>query len=863
MQMAAPGRAEETTCDRFLSDQPSDHDAFGPHSRIVGALERIVTAPKGMGRSIALIGPWGSGKSSIILQLKTRLAAIRGDARPAVFVFDAWMHQGDPLRRCFLERFIGFAKGFLSNPELADKWTGRLDEITGRREQTRATATRPLQTLAVLIAISLVICVPMGNSFMSRYDAGRYPFWQNAFSLLAVSCFAIPFLLAAYAWFRGGLGNLAAVFVRDLHQDTETNTVRTREASSIDFMALFGEIAGEVLRIPKRRLIIVIDNLDRIDAPDAVKMWATMRSFFEGESAEWQHRLWLIVPFDAYALRRLWPSPASVPAAAAQNSRSQEELVDSFLSKTFQLVFHVSPPLLMKVREYFQAQFSLVFDAAVVESHVDTLYRLYGLMGPASPSPRQIKSFVGALYTRSLLWEDATVDERVSLPYLAVDTLKSRELSEDPLCLVREGFLSLDVITLLNQAQREFGTPLVSDWRQQIAAAHFNVPPAEALQVLLFGRFATALQSGNFSFLNHVKREPYFPLVLKRYIDGQHQEWQSSPALLSEAILCVAEVGDAVPPELLRSLWQSLVRDVAVGVDWHPLDGHRSRAIGVVIQNAEGNLNRLKHIVGKVFDAFAKESLGGRTGWIRIVDRTLETIDLNGGGGLLHGRTLTIADVGQYVNVHLDLLREPPRSALAELLRPGDVKSVPQYFAFVAKELTDYHEFSLLRAAIVNGSGVSYDFLNKALMKTDMPADRRLAFLITKPSVAAAAVHGDDLSDVCGSVATGVSHGQIAAILILSTRPNTDKANLPPGVSFVEAVAPILVEWHQTAAVCNPDWYDQRGDLIIALLRWMIQHGQLSTLPREKLTILIEHIKTADPMTGFALEKLIDQKSTP
>ena len=53
------------------------------------------------GMTIGLDGEWGSGKSTVVKLLKGML----GD-NADVFVFDAWAHEGDALRRSFLESII-------------------------------------------------------------------------------------------------------------------------------------------------------------------------------------------------------------------------------------------------------------------------------------------------------------------------------------------------------------------------------------------------------------------------------------------------------------------------------------------------------------------------------------------------------------------------------------------------------------------------------------------------------------------------------------------------------------------------------------------------------------------------------------
>jgi ABC-type transport system involved in cytochrome bd biosynthesis fused ATPase/permease subunit len=79
-----------------LSDDPSNVDAFGIYDRLVAAIAATVVKDKG-GKAIGLVGSWGSGKSTVIQLLEARLA--KTDV--CLWQFDAWAHEGDPLRRTF------------------------------------------------------------------------------------------------------------------------------------------------------------------------------------------------------------------------------------------------------------------------------------------------------------------------------------------------------------------------------------------------------------------------------------------------------------------------------------------------------------------------------------------------------------------------------------------------------------------------------------------------------------------------------------------------------------------------------------------------------------------------------------------
>ena len=94
-------REEIGTCETGLViNEPADSDAFGPHSRLAQTIAALVRSETG-GRTIGLEGRWGIGKSTVVRLLEHELAS---DPETRLVPFDAWAHEGDPLRRSFLER---------------------------------------------------------------------------------------------------------------------------------------------------------------------------------------------------------------------------------------------------------------------------------------------------------------------------------------------------------------------------------------------------------------------------------------------------------------------------------------------------------------------------------------------------------------------------------------------------------------------------------------------------------------------------------------------------------------------------------------------------------------------------------------
>ena len=73
------------------------------HENIAENLYNLISDNNTPGLTIGLEGKWGSGKSTVIKILSEKLKA---NQDTFIFYIDTWAHEGDPLRRIFLESFV-------------------------------------------------------------------------------------------------------------------------------------------------------------------------------------------------------------------------------------------------------------------------------------------------------------------------------------------------------------------------------------------------------------------------------------------------------------------------------------------------------------------------------------------------------------------------------------------------------------------------------------------------------------------------------------------------------------------------------------------------------------------------------------
>lgn len=551
---------------RLLPDSPADDDHFGPHDRIASAIVDIVADESG-GRTIALAGDYGSGKSTVIRLLKKKLSDSKSHA---VWVFDTWAHEGDPLRRTFLESLISY----LIEKEWVDRgsWQKRLRRLAFRRKQIATKTVPRLSLLGALLAFGLLVA-PLGLALLNDALEDNLQLWRpwqggslHITGTIGVVLALIPVLVAgcavALAVSRNKKGaeaedaaaELGAILIQNGSTESKTETAESPEPTSLEFEKMFRCLMREALAKTERRLVLVIDNLDRVEPADALTIWSTLRAFLDHSAAsqneEWIQRIWIILPYDRGGIARLWSRrtdaaahgrgpaardyeagrPEETPTAtvADQAAGTDERLAASFLDKSIQLRFDVPPPLLADWREYV---LGLLREALPNHRRDEfhTIYRLIALRhgGPGdTPTPRRLKAIVNQLGALHRQWQDDL--ELAHLAYYALLDQPGRQVIES----VLDGSLpEAKVAGLLGPGVRE-----------SLAALAFGTDVATAQQLLLAAPIEEALAQAETSrLLEMARRFPYFWPVLEQVLQKASQNW--APAE-SEKLLCAAAALD-------------------------------------------------------------------------------------------------------------------------------------------------------------------------------------------------------------------------------------------------------------------------------------------------------------------------------
>jgi hypothetical protein len=388
------------------------------------------------------------------------------------------------------------------------KWTKELEKLSAPVEATRTIETPVLSHDGRLIGWSL-LAVPVG---LRLVDPGTFKeaFGKGATSLSRWTLFAAFLMVLApllmWAWLyltrrswrkffdadegiKGGKfwrlldengkeSHAFQIFVDARAKQKTTQTFRSLEPTSLEFGRMFQDIMREAAN-GGHRLVILIDNLDRVAEKEALGMWATIRSFFlaSHETEDVKHESFhptVILPIDRHAVEDLFAGSEADKNAGRDRARS-------FMDKTFDVTFEVTEPVNSDWREFLAQQMKWMFGDAYQPSWSFWARRLFESQlarqqaevasdegrPPAIVTPREINKLlnrVGALY---LQWAHAGIPIEVMALYV-----------------IRHDDIDRGILTFLRSNDVEIAE-VTPDWKRQLAALHYGVELDKAAQVLL------------------------------------------------------------------------------------------------------------------------------------------------------------------------------------------------------------------------------------------------------------------------------------------------------------------------------------------------------------------------------------------
>ncbi|URX62088.1 KAP family NTPase [Luteibacter anthropi] len=579
---------------QFLHDEASAVDSFGPHKRIAELISEAICTDPGI-RIVGLLGPWGSGKSTVVGFVETALAG-RSDVEYLTFTFDAWLNQGDSPRRAFLEALVRFVADNALTP--GKDWTEQLHRITGRLDVTRTVETPLNSALASMVRLAVPVTA-LGVGLLAKASdladllaggasAGT---WFGVITSLVLPAAGLVYYVASRPTWRFWTGDfyhwgnwwrratvyrdepLASLLLLKTGGTRQNKVYRDPTPSSIEFQTVVHSVLGELAK-GRKRLLVVIDNLDRLPEEEALGLWAVIRTFFLGDrrstganGATTDAHATILLPIDEKAVERLYSRNGK-----GDDSRARAE---SFMDKTFDLTLRLPRPAFLDWQDYVGSQLGVMFPTLPNLDAVRIVTRLldaHFLKDDAPITPRRIKSILNRIGVAWLQWhrEDLTF---ASIAWYAIDQQ------------------AIDTDIMAAVASRAPVAAFDDDWRRALAAMHFGVSAAKAMSVLLEGPLRRAIDERSLLEFRAAQQLPGFDAVLARVLEAMVQQQNAPQGPLTNAAFLVAEcISDTDAGS--AHLWTQLAKAAIDSTQWLPFSEEESEGLINIAQRVDPGRRR-------------------------------------------------------------------------------------------------------------------------------------------------------------------------------------------------------------------------------------------------------------------------------
>ena len=358
---------------KFFSDQPLNIDKeqevrFG-HLGIVNSLRQIVlTCPAPF--TIGLFGKWGSGKTTILNVLRGRLQV----DKVAVVIFDVWKHEGDSLRRTFLKELVKQLKGakcLSKNFKLSERLESSIQTIREIKNFT--------WNWKVWLSLSIFIGLMAGIGWMLYY------YFPHAFG--------------TYSSIILGGSLISAILLWVLQRMVISETLTTSSERLKDPHAFEAEFKKIVKNSSSKKLLIVIDNLDRCTHGKAVELLSTIKTFLAKDTDVGENNCIFLITCDDEAIKT---HLENVYTKMQGTKNTQKPFsADEFLRKFFNAFIRIPDFIDTELQTYTEDLLKETnipqFDSSDVAYVITTAFR---------ENPRQIKQCINTLTAHYMLAQE-------------------------------------------------------------------------------------------------------------------------------------------------------------------------------------------------------------------------------------------------------------------------------------------------------------------------------------------------------------------------------------------------------------------------------------------------------------------------
>jgi hypothetical protein len=465
----------------FHTEHPASEDVFpgGSHEKVANAMGAYILSPNSS-KVIGLDGEFGSGKSSILNMLKSRLLDGHPDYR--VWFFDCEQNYQGSTKSNFIELF--------TQEVLKDVPVGSADEkkmktsrdvALGRQFTYRKKTTSRVSAWALALLVSLFFS---SASFKELFTLSQKDELNWLLVAIHIVTFISPALVLMAAWWRnrdemegGEKWSLLSLFKGSTDDYINEKIEVSKEVTPLD---LKRTLTSQLHVVANQKYVVIIDNLDRLPKDNLRAVWSDLEIFTSVAEAE---NLIIIVPFCSTKIANYLGS-----------DRDGKYDSKDFIAKKFPIVFRAPPVIASGWKDGFLRLWRHTFGDADLSSaeYCCQLLQRHSPMVNKLVTPRLQKKFINDIATTSLV-----IGETTSLLAIAAHLLLCK-YNEYPLSEIMrvDGFSALYAQEVGDEASVQIketnkllnsnlGSGMDTGWQIQFLQIHFLTSSEYAIAELL------------------------------------------------------------------------------------------------------------------------------------------------------------------------------------------------------------------------------------------------------------------------------------------------------------------------------------------------------------------------------------------
>lgn len=463
------------------------------HNQVVKALKKMISNQSCV-NTIGLFGSWGSGKSLILSELIKQIN--KKEENIEIIELDVWKHERDSIRRQLL---LLIAKS-ISQEYFEDLSTKFYKTVTQQEGDKFRYSWRSASKAAIIMGINFIVLL-----VLLSIQSSNLTVLSSLSASLIVSIFSVLII-----------DKFIPDQIKEILQITPIMSTLDKLSYSEQFEQ---EYIKAIKTLGKKNVIIVIDNIDRVETDKIREILSTLKIFLEITYSDDKElpRLTFIIPGDIKEIRKAYP----------------EETSDEYIRKVFNVVIW-SPEFIQEDLEEYTAK--LINLTGSAKNYIGNDDVKLVINAAFKSNPREIKQFINNLIAALVIASETEVADIIfgNIPYFT-KTLVIKQKFPEAFDRLKTNWLYPEKISLNNteetgETAKEFRSFMRQTSRITVSDAepyiYFKKP--EILTELIRGKeIDILLKSNNVKELELILKEfktsdfdhyfKYVSLITKRY----------------------------------------------------------------------------------------------------------------------------------------------------------------------------------------------------------------------------------------------------------------------------------------------------------------------------------------------------------